>query len=159
MKIKIPLQITELEDNNFHIVVQSVFEDKTTGYWVVDTGASRTVFDKNREKQYVVSEEETDQLHTAGIGEKPIETTLAHLKPFSFGKLKVENLKVALLDLSQINNLYSKATNLNICGLLGGDFFVQHQAEIDYKKKTLVLNTRSFFISKNECSNFMSLLF
>jgi hypothetical protein len=139
MKIKIPLQIEELEDANYHLVVQSVFEDKTTGYWVVDTGASRTVFDKNLENQYVVSKEEPNQLHTAGIGEKPIETNIATLNPFSLGKLKVNTLKVALLDLSQINNLYSKATSLRICGLLGGDFFVQHQAVIDYKKKVMFL--------------------
>jgi hypothetical protein len=142
MKIKIPLQIVELEDDNFHLVVQSVFNDKTTGFWVVDTGASKTVFDKNLENLYVSEEESSDQLHTAGIGDKPIETTLAILKPFSLGKLHVENLKAALLDLTHINNLYSKATNLQICGLLGGDFLMKHQAVVDYNKKILVLNTR-----------------
>ncbi|HDR52654.1 MAG TPA: hypothetical protein ENN90_13725 [Mariniphaga anaerophila] len=139
MKIKIPLQIMELENDNYHLVVCSVFNDNSPGYWVVDTGASRTVFDKNLEKQYVISEEEADQLHTAGIGEKPIETTIAILNPFSLDKLKVNTLKVALLDLSQINNLYSKATSLRICGLLGGDFLVQFQAVIDYKKRIMTL--------------------
>ena len=142
MKIKIPIQIIELEDNNFHLVAHSVFDDKSTGYWVVDTGASRTVFDKNLDNRYIVSEEEADQLHTAGIGEKPIETTIAYLKPFSLGKLNVENLKVALLDLTHINKLYSKATSLSICGLLGGDFLMKHQAMVDYKKKKLVLNKK-----------------
>jgi len=142
MKIKIPLQIVELEDDNFHLVVQSVFNNKTTGFWVVDTGASKTVFDKNLENLYVSEEESSDQLHTAGIGDKPIITTIAKLKPFSLGKLNVENLKVALLDLTHINKLYSKATSLQICGLLGGDFLMRHQAVVDYKKKVLVLNTR-----------------
>jgi hypothetical protein len=142
MKIKIPLQIVELEDDNFHLVVQSVFNDKTTGFWVVDTGASRTVFDKNLENLYVSEEESSDQLHTAGIGEKPIETTLAFLKTFSFGKLNVENLKVALLDLTHINKLYSKATNLKICGLLGGDFLMKHQADINYRKKIMLLQIK-----------------
>lgn len=132
----------ELEDDNYHLVVQSVFEDETTGFWVVDTGASKTVFDKNLNEQYVISEEEADQLHTAGIGEKPIETTLAFLKPFSLGKLNLENLKVALLDLTHINKLYSKATSLQICGLLGGDFLMKHQAEIDYRKKIMILQTK-----------------
>lgn len=132
----------ELEDDNYHLVVQSVFEDETTGFWVVDTGASKTVFDKNLNEQYVISEEEADQLHTAGIGEKPIETSLALLKPFSLGKLNLENLKVALLDLTHINKLYSKATSLQICGLLGGDFLMKHQAEIDYRKKIMILQTK-----------------
>lgn len=142
MKIKIPLQIVELEDENFHLVVNSAFEDKTTGFWVVDTGASKTVFDKNLENFYTPEEESADQLHTAGIGEKPIETTIANLHPFSLGKLYVENLKVALLDLSHINQLYSKATSLKICGLLGGDFLMKHRAIINYRKKTMVLHTK-----------------
>jgi len=136
------LQIVELDDDNYHLVVRSVFNDNSAGYWVVDTGASKTVFDKSLEKQYVISKEETDQLHTAGIGEKPIETAIANLNPFSLGKLKVNTLKVALLDLSQINNLYSKATSLRICGLLGGDFLVQFQAVIDYKKKIMTLEKK-----------------
>ena len=135
--------MVELEDNNFHIVAHSVFDDKSTGFWVVDTGASKTVFDKNLEKQYIISEEETDQLNTAGIGEKPIETTIATLKPFSLGKLNVENLKVALLDLKHINNLYAKATSHNICGLLGGDFLMKNQAVVDYKRRILVLNNKN----------------
>ena len=142
MKIKIPLQIVELEDDNFHLVVQSVFDDKTTGFWIVDTGASKTVFDKNLQNQYVSEEESSDQLHTAGIGEKPIETTIAILKPFSLGKISVNNQKVALLDLTHINKLYSKATSLQICGLLGGDFLMQHKADIDYRKKIMILQTK-----------------
>jgi hypothetical protein len=142
MKIKIPLQIVELEDDNFHLVVQSVFNDKSTGFWVVDTGASKTVFDKNLNNLYTSEEESSDQLHTAGIGEKPIETTIAFLNTFSLGKLKVENLKAALLDLTHINNLYAKATRLSICGLIGGDFLMKHQAEIDYRKKIMVLHRK-----------------
>lgn len=132
----------ELEDDNFHLVAESVFNDKTTGFWLVDTGASKTVFDKNLENLYVSEEESSDQLHTAGIGEKPIETTLALLNPFSLGKLHVENMKAALLDLTHINELYSKATSLQICGLLGGDFLMKHKAYIDYRKKIMILQTK-----------------
>jgi len=42
MRYKISLQIIELEDQNYHLVTSSVFPDKTTGYWIVDTGASKT---------------------------------------------------------------------------------------------------------------------
>ncbi|SHF54516.1 Aspartyl protease [Mariniphaga anaerophila] len=141
MKIKVPLQVVELEDDNFHLVVNSFFADGTSGFWVVDTGASKTVFDKNLHSFYESEESGSDQLHTAGIGDKPIETTIAYLLPFSLGKLKVKHLKAALLDLSHINKLYSKVTSLKICGLLGGDFLMHHKAVIDYKKKIMVLQT------------------
>jgi hypothetical protein len=139
MKYNIPLQIVELEDDNFHLIVTSVFSDGSTGRWVVDTGASKTVFDRNAEEKYTLLSGETDQLHTAGIGSKPVEATAAVLVPFSLGKMHVEKLKVALIDLSHINELYTKSANLSISGLLGGDFLMRYRAVIDYRKKVMQL--------------------
>jgi hypothetical protein len=141
MKFLIPLQIVELEEDNFHLIVTSVFPDGTSGRWVVDTGASRTVFDKNAEDKYTVASGETDRLHTAGIGVNPVETSVACLSSFSLGKLQVENMKVALIDLSHINTLYSGAANLQICGMLGSDFLMKYHAVIDYRKKKMLLKT------------------
>ena len=141
MKFLIPLQIVELEEDNFHLIVKSVFHDGTTARWVVDTGASRTVFDKNAEDKYVVPLEETDRLHTAGIGVNPVETAVACLSSFSLGKMQVENLKVALIDMSHINKLYSRVAGLQICGLLGSDFLMGYKAVIDYRKKAMLLIT------------------
>ncbi|MBN2176012.1 MAG: retropepsin-like domain-containing protein [Bacteroidales bacterium] len=139
MKFFIPLQTVEPEEGNFHLMVTSVFADGKSGNWVVDTGASRTVFDKNDEEKYMISPDETDRLHTAGIGVNTVETALACMKSFSLGKMQVENLKVALIDLSHINKLYSNAANLQICGLLGGDFLMKYNAVIDYRRKVMVL--------------------
>ena len=143
MRIKIPIQIIELESDNFHLIISSDFSDGTKGNWVIDTGASKTVFDKTLVEYYSILENESDEIHTAGIAEQPLETSLALLNTVEFGKLKIENLKVALLDLSHINELYLKATNLIICGLIGGDFLMRHRAVIDYKKQLLILNTKS----------------
>lgn len=139
MKIKIPVQLVELEDDNFHLVVDSKLSDGTKGYWVIDTGASKTVFDKILSENYREELHETEEIHTAGIGEKPLESSVGYLKQLSFGKLKMDKLRVALLDLSHINQLYSKVSSFKICGLLGSDFLLKHKAVIDYKKKQLVL--------------------
>ena len=139
MKYKIPLQIVELEDDNFHLTALSVFSDGKTGRWIVDTGASRTVFDKNSKDKYSVPFEENGQLHTAGIGDKPVETTTARMTPFFLEKMLVENLNVALIDLSHINKLYSSAANLQICGLLGGDFLMRYNAVVDYRNRRMML--------------------
>ncbi len=139
MKIKIPLNIIELENDNFHPVVSGVFTDGTEVNWIIDTGASKTVFDKSLLKHYTILDDDTEEVHSAGIGEKPLETTAGRLNPFYFGKLKVEMEKVALLNLSHINDLYAKATQLKICGLIGGDFLVKHKAVIDYKRKIITL--------------------
>ena len=139
MKIKIPLQIIELEEDNFHIIIKGTFKDGTSGLWAIDTGASKTVFDKNLTAKYSVTEENTDEIHTAGVGETPLTTQLGNLLEIKLGKLQTNNLKVALLDLSHINKLYKKVTDLEICGLIGGDLLVKYRAVIDYKRKVLIL--------------------
>jgi len=139
MKVTVPLQIIELEDDNFHLVVSSILPGGTEGLWVVDTGASKTVFDKTQSESYSLDNQETEEVHTAGIAEKPLETETGRIRSFLLGKMKVENLRVAILDLSHINTFYSKATSLKICGLIGSDFLLKHQAIIDYKKKLLRL--------------------
>ncbi len=140
MRYKIPIEIIELESDNFHLIISSVFADETKGNWVIDTGASKSVFDKNLAEYCLISEDETEELHSAGISDKPMTTSLGYMKPFRFGKFEVENMKVALLDMAHINELYSKVTNLKICGLLGSDFLLKHKAVIDYKRKRLVLS-------------------
>lgn len=140
MRIKIPINIIELEPDNYHIIITSEFSDLKKGNWVIDTGASKTVFDKNLNEFYDLLEGETDEIHTAGIGGEPQTISLAHLKFVQIGKLIIKNLNVALLDLSHINKLYANTTDLEICGLIGGDFLMKYKAVIDYKKQVLFLN-------------------
>lgn len=140
MKKKIPIQIIELEEGNFHIIATGTFSDETKRNWAIDTGASKTVFDKNLPEYFSISDE-SEEIHSAGIGEKPLKTSIGELQPFSLAKYKIENLKVALIDLSNINELYYRATSIEICGLIGGDFLMKHKAVIDYKRKMIILNS------------------
>lgn len=139
MRIKIPIRIIELEPDNYHIMVSSTFENGFSVNWIIDTGASKTVFDKNLNEYYSELEGESDELHSAGIGEKPMDVILGELRNIKIGSLKTESFKVALLDLSHINQLYSKVSDVKISGLLGSDFLMKHKAVIDYKRKRLVL--------------------
>lgn len=140
MRIKITLQIIELEEQNFHISIQCRFYDGTAGTWIIDTGASKSVFDKSSIDFYSEAGEE-EEIHSAGISDQPLKSSIAVLKPLQFGHFKVVEMKVALLDLSHINDLYKKASNIEICGLIGSDFLLRYKAVIDYKKKLLILKT------------------
>jgi len=139
MRYKIPIEIVELEHENYHLVCTSVFSDGEKGKWVIDTGASKTVFDKNLAGYFIPSDEESEELHSAGINDQTIKTSIGYLNPFLIGSLKVAQMKVALLDMSHINELYSKAADMQVCGLIGSDFLLKHKAVIDYKRKRLVL--------------------
>lgn len=139
MRYKIPIRIVELESDNYHLIVESDFADGEKGNWVIDTGASKTVFDKNLAHQFAECDEIGEELHAAIANETPMQTTFAHLEFMQFGKVKLNNLKVALLDLDHINTLYEETCGMKICGLLGSDILFQYKAVIDYKKKHLIL--------------------
>ncbi|QIA06889.1 aspartyl protease family protein [Draconibacterium halophilum] len=141
MRTKIPIDIIELESSNYHLILPSQFNGEQNAYWVVDTGASKSVFDKNL-TDFILSENgETEDLHAANMSEEPLKTSSGILKPLLFGKLKVDNMKVALMDMNHINELYQKVTDYKICGLLGSDFLVKYNAVIDYKRKRLLLTS------------------
>lgn len=140
MKHIIPLDLVELEDQNYHLTVVSQFEGGKEGMWIIDSGASKTVFDESLEELYTpVSMDESLQIQSAGIGEGRLETSLGELKPFSIGDYDHPSLQVALIDLSHINKLYYHVTSKEICGLIGSDFLLSHRAIIDYGRMELVL--------------------
>lgn len=142
MAYKIPIELIELESENYHILVSSVFSDRETGKWVVDTGASKSVFDKNLQEYIEYTDGVSEDLHSAGISDEPMKGQIAQLKPLSFSGLKVPDMKVVVLDLSHINQLYASTAGVEICGLLGGDFLMKNNAVIDYKRKRILLKPR-----------------
>jgi hypothetical protein len=88
MKIKIPLQLVELETGNFHLIATGTFPDGTTGNWAVDTGASKTVFDKNLASFYSVSPEKMKKSIRAGLAKNPWKQYLSFYLLFRWGSLK-----------------------------------------------------------------------
>ena len=144
MKHDIPLELVELEDQNYHLTVTTRFDDGREGMWIIDSGASKTVFDESLKELYApVSMDDTIQIQSAGIGEGRLETTLGELSPFLIGEYRHPALQVALIDLSHINKLYYHVTAREICGLIGSDFLLSHRAIIDYGKLELVLFEKS----------------
>lgn len=139
MRFTIPIRIIELEQNNFHILLRSHFEDGSEVYWLIDTGASKSIFDRKLELHFHIIEGLSDELYSAGKGDEIMKSEVAVLNPIWFQKLRIEEMRVAAIDLSHINDLYSMYTDIEICGLIGGDFLLKYGATIDYKRKRLVL--------------------
>jgi hypothetical protein len=136
--IEIPLQIIELEHDNYHILIEGSFDDETLSYWIIDTGASKTVLDSNLTQFYgnVESEDEEDY-QSAGINQGMLETTVGKIFSLRFGQFEIINQKVALIDLNHVNEIYQKYTSYKIAGLLGGDILMQYKCMIDYDRKVV----------------------
>ena len=138
--IHIPIEIIELETQSFHLLIKCTLNSEQDGDMVIDTGASKTVFDRNFVLNYQHKEKDKDELQSCGLGGDDIESDLVEIESLSFGDFKSEILNVVLIDLNQINKMYEKHCQRQICGLLGSDFLLRHQAIIDYQKSVLILN-------------------
>jgi hypothetical protein len=144
LKYKIPVNIIKLDEKSFHLLI----EVKINGLPVnvlIDTGASRTVFDKSLPgvKLKAKSRKDPEEIHSAGIMAGSIDSQVAVVKSFKLGKLKLHKYKVILIDLDNINQLYLKATGKQIHGLLGSDFLLDMNAIIDYSKAYLILKPQA----------------
>ncbi|WP_372642092.1 retropepsin-like aspartic protease [Ancylomarina sp.] len=137
---RIPIEIIELETQSFHLIVKCTLNGEQTGDMVIDTGASKTVFDRNFVLNYQHKDQDKDDLQSCGLGGEDIDSDLVEITSLSFGDFTSETLNVVLIDLNHINNMYEKHCQRQICGLLGSDFLLNHQAVIDYQKKQLVLS-------------------
>jgi hypothetical protein len=140
MTISIPLQIIDLEDDGFHPLVEVVVFGKPF-LVVLDTGASKTAFDKSilQETNAAAIFMETDKLST-GLGTSTMASFKLTLHDLHIGALHVPEFEVAVLDLSTINIAYAQLGKPLVLGVLGGDILVKYRAVIDYGKGLLTLN-------------------
>lgn len=135
----VPLQLVELENENYHILIETEFQNGEKGKWAIDTGASKTVFDINHDQYYRLTEQVDTEIKSAGLGESQIETFAGILPSLKLGQLQIDEWPVAIIDMQFVNKLYSQFTNEVIVGLLGSDFLIQHKAIIDFNKLQLKL--------------------
>lgn len=139
----IPFRILKLEKEGYHILVE-VEVMGTLQLMVVDTGASKTVFDRKMLISQGVSENEfkSSELLSSGLGTNAMKSETYELRHFKMGNWKTSLTEVAILDLSAINFAYQQMKLPPIIGVLGGDILLHYGAIINYKKKTLRLNDR-----------------
>lgn len=140
--ITVPLKLINLQDDGFHLLVEIVVFGEA-GYAVVDTGASRSVFDKTLIDRHIVSEEqpeaESSSENYATTLFSTSTTALATIPVLTMGKLKIKNYEAIALDLQSVNDTYEHFSHPRIAGIIGGDILIQYDAKIDYKKLTLKL--------------------
>lgn len=107
---------------------------------IIDTGASKTVFDKTRIEKYVSHKnfDENDKL-SSGLGTNTMASHTTMIKKLKIGELEIADYKTVLLDLSHVNESYSQVGLQAVDGVLGCDILVKYNAVIDYEKKIMKL--------------------
>jgi len=142
MKTTIPIEIIELEDESYHLMIEATFNKTEKGHLIIDTGASKTVLDSQFSNPFISEFEEIEENQSSGINAMITDAQIGIMPYISLNELELSNYKCLLLDLSHINELYKKYSDRYITGLIGSDFLLKYHAVIDYKKKTLTLSYR-----------------
>ena len=135
----IPLKFLAIEGDGTHLLIAIKINGKKANM-LVDTGASRTVFDINSISKFTSKKKfgKNNQLST-GLGTNTMQSHNTILKKVKIGKVEIENFEAILLDLKHVNESYEKIGLGTIDGVLGGEILVNFKAVIDYGKKQMKL--------------------
>lgn len=140
-KFTIKLKLIRIDRNGCHLSLMGKINGKKA-HLIIDTGASQTVFDKNRIAKFIGHDvfEKVESL-SSGLGTNTMESHLVKVPGFKIGDLEMKNEKMILLDLAHVNQSYEIMKLKPIDGVVGGDILKKYKAKIDYDKKILVLFT------------------
>ena len=136
-KINVPLKLIAIEKDGFHLILKSIINGKSARL-LLDTGASRTVFDINNKIKFMKKQEmiKNNSLST-GLGTDKMISHTSFIKKFSIDKLVIFDYEGVFIDLSIVNSSYEKLNLKPIDGVLGSDLLKQFNAIINFEKKIL----------------------
>lgn len=142
-KCSVPISFISIDETGYHLLVEVTINRKKCRL-VLDTGASRTVFDKDEIKRFV--KEGSNVIEgklSAGLGTDQMETHSVHLKNFRIGRLSLTNYEAVALDLAVLNSSYAQMGHGKVAGVLGSDVLFAYDAVIDFGKKKMLLSVRT----------------
>jgi hypothetical protein len=137
MSKEIKFTIIELESNTFHPLLKADFNGLEDYWWVIDTGASKSVMEINLSEHYLP--EDIDAVMATGLGKEIVSTASGIIQDIKLDGISFGSLKVALVDFEHINTEYLKFSDKKIVGLIGCDFLHEHKAVIDFGQSTITI--------------------
>ena len=134
----IPLEVTAIEEDGFHLMVE-VKINSVKARMLVDTGASRSVFDKDRIGQFFEGTPELaeNEQKSTGLGTRDMQSQALYLDEFQIGELIIRKYPAVVLDMSHVNLSYKELGMAPIDGVLGSDVLMKYGASIDYGRQQL----------------------
>jgi uncharacterized protein (TIGR00730 family) len=137
----IPLRLAAMEGEGYHLMASLKINGRNANM-LVDTGASKTVFDVTRVQAFLKKKgaampvEPFPHLST-GLGTNSLESHVTILRKLQLGDYTAHDFQAILLDLAHVNDSYKHLKIKPIDGVLGSDLLLQLQAQINYRNKTL----------------------
>lgn len=135
-KSYIKIKLHAIKSN--HITLISKI-NKVKGVFILDTGASSSFVDLKHKDKYNLKLE-TSKMETNGAGPEKLITLVSKNNSIKVGEWTCKKFQIALIDLSNINDVFKSIETSPVDGIIGADILKKGNAIIDYKKKYLYLN-------------------
>ena len=139
MRTTIQLQKILIPPIGCHLILTVKLNNKRANL-VLDTGASRSVIDKEYLEEILpdlIHKDETNE--SAGVGASDLKSSVASIAVFKIGRILIRDFQLAVMDLSHVKNSYLQIGEHPIYGVIGGDILEKYAAKIDYSKLKLTL--------------------
>ena len=135
--MQIPIRLLDIEGEGFHVMIQGKINGMEANF-LVDTGASRSVFDPTVITKFIDNPNfQKKPGITAGVGGSDLESSTFMINSLSFGEIEIINYEAVALDLENIHETYGKLGLPSIDGIIGGDLLFQLKATINYRLRKI----------------------
>jgi predicted aspartyl protease len=139
-KTSISLNVLRFADGGCHVTFEGKLKKQKINI-LIDTGASCTVLDSTFANTYFKNKTRYPVPQGAnGVGAEVMNAEAMKLKKLKAGTVKIKKLQVAVVDLTNVNQLYSQLQLPPIHLILGGDILDEHRAILNYKKRKLKIS-------------------
>jgi hypothetical protein len=137
--VKVPIRTLSIEGDGYHLQLKVKINGKNANC-IIDTGASKTVFDAERISRFLKREtvHENERLST-GLGTNSMQSQVVVIERLDLGAFTIYHLPCIMLDLGHVNQTYTSIGLEPIDGVIGSDILHNSQAVIDYGKSLLSL--------------------
>ena len=129
------IKLKMLKSNHFEM---KVTVNGKKGRFILDTGASNSCIDQDRQEDFLMEVQETD-VKVTGAGATEMDSRISSENSLKIGKFKLKKTAIVLFNLTHVNSGLASMDVDPIDGIIGTDILKKAKAVIDYDKKNLYL--------------------
>ena len=135
--MQLPVRLLDIEGEGFHVMIKGKINGMEANF-LVDTGASRSVFDPTVIARFVDNPQfEKKNGITAGVGGSNLESSTFTINSLMFGDIEIKDYEAVALDLENVHETYQKLGLPAIDGIIGGDLLYLFKATINYRLRKI----------------------
>lgn len=130
-----------MDGDGCHIFIHGRLNSKEANL-LVDTGASKTIFDLKRIEKFVGKKKKSFEIfgsNSTGLGTTSLESHFTIVDEFCISDLIFKDYQAILLDMKHVNRSYKMLGLPPIDGVFGSDMLYHYKAVIDYDQEIMKL--------------------